>query len=96
MNVPDNYHLNQIFLWSFSLLPMIQEGQLSVTGEKNVHRVPIDCFVGLGLPRKSVVKQQHLVEHQNHIKKMGFAEKNIYIYIYFFCVIIMLLNPFEM
>ena len=33
-------------------LPLIQEGQLSLTGEKNEHFVLVTCLVGLSLPRK--------------------------------------------
>ena len=37
------------------LLPLIQEGQLSVTG-KYVHEVLVNRIGGLSLPRKSVVR----------------------------------------
>ena len=35
---------------------LIQEGQLSVTGERNVHEVLVKCKGGPSLPRKSVVR----------------------------------------
>ena len=38
------------------LLPLIQEEQLSVTGEKYVHEVLINRLGGLSLPSKSVVR----------------------------------------
>ena len=39
------------------LLPLIQKGQLSVTGESyNVHEVLVNRLGGLSLPRKSVVR----------------------------------------
>ena len=38
------------------LLPLIQEGQLLVTGEKYVHIVLVNRLGGLSMPRKSVVR----------------------------------------
>ena len=38
------------------LLPLYQEGQLSVTGESIVHEVLVNCLVGLSLPGESVVR----------------------------------------
>ena len=38
------------------ILPLIQEGQLSVAGGKYVHEVPVNRLGGLSLPRKSVVR----------------------------------------
>ena len=38
------------------LLPLFQEGQLSVTGRKYVHEVLFNRLEGLSLPRKSVVR----------------------------------------
>ena len=38
------------------LLPQIQEGQLSVTGEWYVHEVLVNRLGGLSLPRKTVVR----------------------------------------
>ena len=38
------------------LLPLFQEGQLSVTGEKYMHEVLVNRLGGLSLPRKSVVR----------------------------------------
>ena len=38
------------------LLALIQEGQLSVIGEKYVHEVLVNSLGGLSMPRKSVVK----------------------------------------
>ena len=38
------------------LLPLFQERQLSVTGEKYVHEVLVNRLGGLSLPRKSVVR----------------------------------------
>ena len=38
------------------LLPLFQEGQLSVTGGKYVHEVLVNRLGGLSLPRKSVIR----------------------------------------
>ena len=38
------------------LPPLIQEGQLSVTGENYVHEELANRFGGISLPRKSVVR----------------------------------------
>ena len=38
------------------LLPLDQEGHLSVTGESIVHEVLVNCLVGLSLPGESVVR----------------------------------------
>ena len=38
------------------LHPLIQEGQLSVTGERCVYEVLVNRLGGLSLPRKSVVR----------------------------------------
>ena len=38
------------------LLPLFQEGQLTVTGESYVHKVLANRLGGLSLPRKSVVR----------------------------------------
>ena len=38
------------------LLPLIQEEQLSVTGERYVREVLVNCIGGLSLPRKCVAR----------------------------------------
>ena len=38
------------------LLPLFQEGQLSVTGESMCHEVLVNRLGGLSLPRKSMVR----------------------------------------
>ena len=40
----------------FFFLPLIQEGQLSVTGERYVQQMMVNRLGDLNLPRKSVVR----------------------------------------
>ena len=44
------------------LLPLIQEGQLSVTGESMCTEVLVNRLGGLSLPRKSMVRLTHCHE----------------------------------
>ena len=66
------------------LLPLIQEGQLSVTGESMCTLVLVNCLGGLSLPRQSVVrltdrpdiKQQHNNNSKSY--SQGLARGNFF------------------
>ena len=59
------------------LLPMIQVGQLSVTGESMCTKYWFTALESLSLPRKSVVrltdspKRLHVKQHHNRLRCMG-------------------------